>query len=107
MTLLIGGAAHAQNLDQGKSSAKLFADTCATCHRSARGLSKGRFSLTLFWFLRSHYTSSSDAAWALTSYLESVEGSQRGQSRTPANRSAPAARSVPPPMRPPMPVTGR
>jgi len=39
--------AAAQNLDAGKPPAKLFADGCATCHRSPRGLAKGRFSLTL------------------------------------------------------------
>jgi len=44
IAVLIGGAANAQNLDQGKSVARLFADNCATCHRSARGLAKGRFS---------------------------------------------------------------
>ncbi len=108
ITMLIGGAAHAQNLDQAKPPAKLFADTCAACHHSARGLSKGRFSLTLFWFLRSHYTSNSDSAWALATYLESVDGSQRGQLRASgAKRPPPAARSTPSSMRPPMPVTGR
>src|SRR5690242_15055406 len=44
--------ARAQNLDQGKSAAKLFADSCAACHRSARGLAKGRFRLTLYMFLK-------------------------------------------------------
>jgi mono/diheme cytochrome c family protein len=48
IAVLIEGAANAQNLDQGKSVAKLFADSCATCHRSARGLAKGRFSPTFF-----------------------------------------------------------
>ena len=56
------GAAQAQNLDQGKSAAKLFADGCATCHRSSRGLAKGRFSLTLFLFLQKHYASNSSSA---------------------------------------------
>jgi len=45
MSVLIGGGAHAQNLDQGKPAPKLFADGCATCHRSARGLAKGRVVL--------------------------------------------------------------
>jgi len=52
IAVLIGGTANAQNFDQGKSVARLFADNCATCHRSARGLAKGRFSLTLFLFLQ-------------------------------------------------------
>ena len=108
ITMLISGAAHAQNIDQGKSPTKLFADSCAACHHSARGLSKGRFSLTLFWFLRDHYTSNSDSAWALTSYLESVDGPRNRQSRASAGkRSPPAARPLPSSMRPPLPVPGR
>ena len=37
------------------SGAGLFADSCVTCHRSARGLAKGRFSLTLYLSLQQHY----------------------------------------------------
>jgi hypothetical protein len=107
ISVLIGGAAHAQNLDQGKPAAKLFADGCATCHRSARGLAKGRFSLTLFLFLQKHYASNSSSAWALTSYLESVDSAPRGQSRTAAARpSPPATRTSRSPIRPPASVPG-
>src|SRR5215211_8016503 len=35
---LSGSMAGAQNLDQGKPATKLFAESCATCHRSPRGL---------------------------------------------------------------------
>src|ERR1700676_3205095 len=76
--VLIGGAVQAQNLDQGKSAAKLFADGCSSCHRSPRGLAKGRFKLTLYLFLKDHYASSADSASALASYLESVDSNQRG-----------------------------
>jgi hypothetical protein len=105
--VLIGGAAHAQNLDQGKPAAKLFADGCTTCHRSARGLAKGRFRLTLFLFLQQHYASNSSSAWALTSYLESVDSPQRGHSRAvgakPSPRAISTSRSS---LRPPAPVPG-
>lgn len=104
--VLIGGAAHAQNLDQGKSAAMLFSDGCATCHRSARGLAKGRFSLTLFLFLQKHYASNSSSAWALTSYLESVDGARRGQARPAAAKPAAAVPSRNS-LRPPMPVPER
>jgi mono/diheme cytochrome c family protein len=105
---LTGGAAHAQNLDQGKSAARLFADGCATCHRSARGLAKGRFSLTLFLFLQKHYASNSSSAWELTSYLESVDSAQRGRSRAAAAKpSSAAGRTSRSPMRPPLPVSDR
>jgi mono/diheme cytochrome c family protein len=106
--VLSGGPAHAQNIDQGKPAARLFADGCATCHRSARGLAKDRFSLTLFLFLQKHYASNSSSAWALTSYLESVDSAQRGRSRAAAAKPSPAAFSTSrSPMRPPMPVPGR
>ena len=91
LLVLIRSAAHAQNLDQGKSAAKLFGDSCATCHRSARGLAKGRFRLTLFLFLQKHYATSSSSAWALTSYLESVDTPQRGRSRAAAAKPSSAA----------------
>src|SRR5512141_633376 len=91
ISVLIGSAAQAQNLDQGKSPAKLFADSCATCHHSPRGLAKGRFRLTLFMFLQDHYSSSSSSAWALSSYLESVESPRRGRSRDTAAQPSSAA----------------
>jgi mono/diheme cytochrome c family protein len=89
--VLIGDGAHAQNIDQGKPAARLFADGCAACHRSARGLAKGRFRLTLYLFLQQHYASNSSSAWALTSYLETVDNPQRGRSRAAAAKpSSPA-----------------
>lgn len=98
----IGGTAYAQNLDQGKSAERLFGDGCATCHRSARGLAKGRFSLTLFLFLQKHYATSSGSAWALTSYLESVDSRQRGQLRAAtAKPSSPAGHTSRASIRPP------
>jgi len=97
-TFLTVTTAAAQNLDAGKSAEKLFADGCATCHRSPRGLAKGRFSLTLSWFLRDHYATSSDTAKALAAYLESVDTPPPGAAPKP--RKKPAA-SAP---RPPKPV---
>jgi mono/diheme cytochrome c family protein len=106
IAVLTGTAANAQNLDQGKSAAKLFSDSCATCHRSARGLAKGRFKFTLYLFLKEHYASNSDSAWALTSYLESVDSNQRGQSRAAAKSSHPATGTSRSSLRPPVPVPG-
>jgi mono/diheme cytochrome c family protein len=105
MSVLIGGLAHAQNLDQGKSASRLFVDGCSACHRSARGLAKGRFSFTLYFFLQKHYASNSGSAWALASYLESVDSPQRGKSRAAAAKPSPAAgRTSWSPIRPPLPV---
>ena len=103
---LMGGTAWAQDLDAGKSGAKLFAEHCASCHRSPRGLAKDRFSWTLSYFLRQHYTSSSASAQALTAYLQSVDA-PRGK-RLPASKSLPPATSgSAPSLRPPAPVPTR
>jgi hypothetical protein len=81
--------ARAENLDQGKSGQKLFADTCQTCHKSAKGLTK-RGYLTLYFFLKDHYVSDSTSAWALTSYLESLEDTPRGRPKKGAEKAAAA-----------------
>ncbi|WP_407154226.1 cytochrome C [Bradyrhizobium sp. STM 3557] len=104
-SLLAGAVARAENLDAGKSGARLFAESCTTCHRSARGLAKGRFRLTLYLFLQQHYASSSDSASALTSYLQSVDTPAAAAPRA-ARHPRPGARSLRPP-RPPMPVLNR
>jgi len=86
--------ASAQNLDAGKPAAKLFADGCATCHRSPRGLAKGGFSLTLAWFLKDHYATSPDSAKALAAYLVSVD---EPPPRAAAKSGAKTAKSAPRP----------
>ena len=107
IAVLTGSVAGAQDLDQGKPAPKLFADGCAACHRSARGLAKGRFSLTLYLFLQKHYASNSSSAWALTSYLESVDSPRRGPSRAAARPSDVTTGRSGSSLRPPMPVPGR
>ena len=77
VTLLIGclaaGAAHAQatNLEAGKSPSQIFAGTCNACHKSPRGLLKTVPASSLPGYLRQHYTTSSDMASLLSSYLVS------------------------------------
>ena len=99
--------ARAQDLDQDKSGAKLFATTCTDCHRSPRGLAKDRFSWTLSSFLQQHYTASPASAHALTAYLQSVDAA-RAKSQPAARTPQPpgTSGSVPPP-RPPAPVPAR
>jgi hypothetical protein len=98
--MLAAGLAHAQNLDQGKSPQKLFADGCAACHRSPRGLAKGRYSLTLYWFLKDHYASGPDSAKALASYLTDVDAAAGAKPRAgakPARAASGASRAPRPP----------
>jgi len=105
---ILGGAgaltatvASAQNLDAGKSPERLFADGCVTCHRSPRGLAKGRYSLTLSWFLRDHYSASSDSAKTLAAYLVSVD-TPPGAAAKPGAKKPSRSGS-----RPPKPVQGQ
>src|SRR6185312_15643830 len=108
VALSMGVPARAQNLDQGKSGARLFADSCATCHHNARGLTKGRFRLSLYLFLQDHYVSNSSSAWELASYLESVDEASRGRSRgaTAKHTPKPASKSGSS-LRPPAPIPQR
>jgi hypothetical protein len=70
---LLGAAAQAQNLDEGKSAQKLFSDGCATCHKSPVGLAKGRMQITLYSFLQDHYTTGNAEASSIAAYLASVD----------------------------------
>ncbi|WP_349630141.1 hypothetical protein [Bradyrhizobium manausense] len=99
--VLTAPLASAQNLDAGKSPEKLFADGCAACHRSPRGLAKGRYSLTLSWFLQDHYSAGPDTAKALAAYLVSVDTPPPG---APAKSGAKSSRARP---RPPKPAQGQ
>jgi hypothetical protein len=77
VTLLTGcvlaGSAHAQatNLEAGKSPSQIFAGTCNACHKTPRGLLKTVPASSLPGFLRQHYTTSSDMASVLSSFLVS------------------------------------
>jgi hypothetical protein len=83
------------NIDQGKSASELFANDCAACHKSTRGLANGRNSLTLSLFLREHYAASSQQAAALAAYVIGAGGNapaakpdQRAKSEEPKGPEA-------------------
>ena len=74
VTLLIGcltaGVVWAvENLDAGKSPSQIFSNTCSACHKSPRGLLKNTSASSLPGFLRQHYTTGTDMASVLSSYL--------------------------------------
>src|SRR5262249_61223408 len=70
---LANAPARAQNIDEGKTGAKLFAESCASCHNNPRGLAKDRLSVTLWYYLSQHYTASFASAQTLAGYLQSVD----------------------------------
>jgi mono/diheme cytochrome c family protein len=107
LMISLPASAEVQNLDQDKNGAKLFATTCANCHRSARGLAKGRFNITLWYYLQQHYTSNSATARTLTAYLQSVDtppSKKTGKSPPPPTKSVATSASA---LRPPAPIPGR
>ena len=67
--LAAGVARAAENLDAGKSPAQIFSSTCSACHKSPRGLLKNTPASSLPGFLRQHYTTGTDMASVLSSYL--------------------------------------
>jgi hypothetical protein len=74
VTLVIGcftavGVRAQENLDAGKTPAQIFSGTCNACHKSARGLLKTVPASSLSGFLRQHYTTSSNMANVLASFL--------------------------------------
>ena len=97
---LMGGTAQPEDLDQGKSGAKLFAANCVN------GLSKDRSSRTLSRFLQEHYTSGSASAEALTTFLQSVD-TRAGSQPTVRNTRPPGTSKSEPALRPPAPVPVR
>jgi hypothetical protein len=76
------------NIDQGKSSADIFANDCAACHKSTRGLANGQNSLALSSFLREHYTASKEQANALAAYVL-ANGGGSGTPQKPVAASEP------------------
>jgi hypothetical protein len=86
--------AQTQNLEAGKSPSQIFAGTCTACHKSPRGLLKTVAPGSLSGFLRQHYTTSSDMASTLSSYLVSNGASDtRGGRDKPSTEPKPDARS--------------
>ena len=94
---LAPATAHAQtNIDQGKSPGEIFANVCASCHKGARGLAKGRGSSELASFLGEHYTASRDQAAAMAAYVLGAGGGEPAQARTAPKPAAPGKPEEPP-----------
>jgi hypothetical protein len=72
--VMVPGARAQTNIDRGKPPSELFANYCAVCHKTTRGLATGRNSLTLSLFLREHYATSREQAAALAAYVISAGG---------------------------------
>jgi len=85
---LVSSAATAQeNLDSGKTPGELYAQDCAICHKSPRGLAQTGGILGVQAFLREHYTASREAAAAIAAYLQAVDHGPAAAGR-PAKRTA-------------------
>lgn len=93
-----GHQTEAIDLNEGKTAAQMFASDCSVCHQKPNGLAKGRSSGQLAGFLRQHYTTGTQQAGMLASFLTS-EGMDRGAPRDAQDR--PGARERKPVDRPP------
>jgi hypothetical protein len=63
-------AAHAEDFTAGKTPAQLFRSDCSGCHAQPAGILKRRRDIAeLAEFLREHYTTKSESAQALATYL--------------------------------------
>src|SRR5262245_4627539 len=93
MLALNTGPLRAQDLDAGKSAEKLFASNCTTCHRTPRGLAKQANRLSLFYFLRQHYTTSQTSAGELATYLVATDSGASRAKQKPAAADSGASRT--------------
>jgi len=91
--VMVPGAKAQTNIDRGKPPSELFANYCAVCHKTTRGLATGRNSLTLSLFLREHYATSREQAAALAAYVISAGGNapvptkpERAKTEEPKNQ---------------------
>jgi hypothetical protein len=75
LAVVVPSARAQTNIDQGKTPAEIFANACAVCHKSTRGLADGKNSLMLSGFLQEHYTASRAQAGALAAYVLASGGS--------------------------------
>jgi len=100
-----GGAACAEDLDAGKSGARLFASNCTTCHHSPKGLVKRISPRLLADFMQLHYTASNASAIELAAYLTAVDppkGLRREGVREREAIRSPAGARRDQPLRPPV-----
>lgn len=95
LAMLLGGAAHAQDLSAGKTPAQIFHSNCAMCHKSPRGLAAagakaGGMLGGLESFLAEHYTASAHSAEIIAAYLKSVDNGRAPAPRRHPHRNAAA-----------------
>src|SRR5262249_20141510 len=88
-------SAPAQDLTAGKTPAQLFRSDCAECHRSPSGVARTRDVRALADFLREHYTTKSETAGALATYVSSFAPGGAAARNRGAGAAAPATGGYP------------
>jgi hypothetical protein len=91
-TACASAQAPAQDLTAGKTPAQLFHSDCAECHRSPSGVARTRDVRALADFLRKHYTTKSETAGALASYVSSFAPSGTAARNRSTDGAPPEAR---------------
>src|SRR5262249_51513287 len=91
LSTLVALPSNAQNLDEGKDGAELFASNCSSCHQSPKDLALQKNDRSLSEFLRQHYTSDSTTVAVMSGYLLGDPSRWRSEGnqadRAPAKRS--------------------
>jgi hypothetical protein len=87
LVVLVPAARAQVNIDQGKSAAEIFANDCAACHKTTRGLATGKNSLMLASFLREHYTASREQAASLAAYVLGAGGAEKPAQKPGSERA--------------------
>ena len=96
LAICIGAPAYPQgNIDAGKTPAQIFSSTCTACHRRPQELKR-----TSVGFLRQHYTTGTEEASAMASYLAGVGSDpraveQRGKDRGKGPQQQERAKAAP------------
>jgi hypothetical protein len=91
VTAMASAPAPAQDFTAGKTPAQLFRSDCAECHRSPNGLARNPDVRTLADFLREHYTTKSETASALATYVSGFAAGGTGARNRGIGVAAPPA----------------
>jgi cytochrome c len=96
LALCVASLAGAQeNLDKNKTGAQLYASDCAVCHKSPQSVTTAPGIFGLEYFLRDHYTVSSESAATIAAYLNGLRKAESPRGRA-AKRTSQAKPSKPP-----------
>ncbi len=100
LALCVASLAGAQeNLDKNKTGVQLYASDCVVCHKSPQSVTTAPGIFGLEYFLRDHYTVSSESAATIAAYLNGLRKAEipawsRCQAHEPGEALQTAAKRI-------------